>query len=556
MRSETTSERSTSPSTPAPAPAPRMPLDGVELEPPGSAASLQSRSRSAPGSACQHQSNAAPSVPWRPAPARAIADRSRSSSRSSVSRSSTLVRAAASSSASGRPSSRCADPCHHLGVGGRRRACRRSRNSRSAATGPSGARSCTVSSDPPSGVREVASTTRLGTRVSRARDHGRGRWADEVAVVQQQEMGMRAERERGRRDEVERTRVAQARPHGRSHAATSDSAVCSSSTTIGVRNERDATSSARRVFAAPRRPDDGDPAGATQQPVEVGHLAVAPDEAVVRHRNDRRLAAGARALIRSARVSASSLRRSAAMWLSTVRWEMWKSRAISALPEAAPDSVEHLELALGQRPRTAMTRPHDNPDRASPSNPCDARMPCDAPWREGCPVTTDKDTEMTITIDDADAQLKQRHRAMWASGDYPRLAEEVIAELGPTLADAVVQRGDEVLDIGAGSGNASIPAALAGADRHRERPHAGAVRPRARAGGRAGRRHRLGDGGCRTAAIRGRILRHRHLLRRHHVRAAPPGRGQRAACASPGLAAASACSTGRRRASSAGCSRP
>lgn len=71
---------------------------------------------------------------------------------------------------------------------------------------------------------------------------------------------------------------------------------------------------------------------------------------------------------------------------------------------------------------------------------------------------------MTITINDADVQLKQRHRSMWASGNYPKLAEEVIAELGPTLADAVVQRGDRVLDIGAGSGNASIPAALAGAE--------------------------------------------------------------------------------------------
>lgn len=71
---------------------------------------------------------------------------------------------------------------------------------------------------------------------------------------------------------------------------------------------------------------------------------------------------------------------------------------------------------------------------------------------------------MTITINDADVQLKARHRAMWASGDYAKLAEEVIAELGPTLADAVVQRGDRVLDIGAGSGNASIPAALAGAE--------------------------------------------------------------------------------------------
>lgn len=61
--------------------------------------------------------------------------------------------------------------------------------------------------------------------------------------------------------------------------------------------------------------------------------------------------------------------------------------------------------------------------------------------------------------------LKDKHRAMWALGDYPALAAEVIAELGPTLVDAVgVAPGERVLDVAAGSGNAAVPAALAGAD--------------------------------------------------------------------------------------------
>jgi len=65
---------------------------------------------------------------------------------------------------------------------------------------------------------------------------------------------------------------------------------------------------------------------------------------------------------------------------------------------------------------------------------------------------------------DADRALKSRHRAMWASGDYPGLASDLIWSLGPTLVTAVgVKAGDRVLDIAAGSGNAAIPAALTGA---------------------------------------------------------------------------------------------
>ena len=64
-----------------------------------------------------------------------------------------------------------------------------------------------------------------------------------------------------------------------------------------------------------------------------------------------------------------------------------------------------------------------------------------------------------------DLALKSKHRAMWSMGDYPAVATEVIAALGPALVAATgIGAGDRVLDVGAGSGNASIPAALAGAD--------------------------------------------------------------------------------------------
>ncbi|MFF8322896.1 class I SAM-dependent methyltransferase [Streptomyces bobili] len=66
---------------------------------------------------------------------------------------------------------------------------------------------------------------------------------------------------------------------------------------------------------------------------------------------------------------------------------------------------------------------------------------------------------------DADRALKAKHRAMWAQGDYPSVASEVIPELGAVLVQACdVRPGQRVLDVGAGSGNAAIPAALAGAD--------------------------------------------------------------------------------------------
>ncbi len=62
-----------------------------------------------------------------------------------------------------------------------------------------------------------------------------------------------------------------------------------------------------------------------------------------------------------------------------------------------------------------------------------------------------------------DHALKAKHRAMWAMGDYAAVASEVIPALGPTLVEATgISAGDRILDVAAGSGNASIPAARAG----------------------------------------------------------------------------------------------
>jgi SAM-dependent methyltransferase len=69
------------------------------------------------------------------------------------------------------------------------------------------------------------------------------------------------------------------------------------------------------------------------------------------------------------------------------------------------------------------------------------------------------------TLIEEDKALKAKHRTMWALGDYPAVAAEIIPDLGPVLVEACgITAGDTVIDVAAGSGNAAIPAALAGAD--------------------------------------------------------------------------------------------
>jgi len=83
----------------------------------------------------------------------------------------------------------------------------------------------------------------------------------------------------------------------------------------------------------------------------------------------------------------------------------------------------------------------------------------------GTPTTTSPPEPGGVAPQPDDRALKAKHRAMWASGDYPALAREVISELGPVLAAAAgTGPGQRVLDVAAGSGNAAVPAAVTGAD--------------------------------------------------------------------------------------------
>jgi SAM-dependent methyltransferase len=68
-------------------------------------------------------------------------------------------------------------------------------------------------------------------------------------------------------------------------------------------------------------------------------------------------------------------------------------------------------------------------------------------------------TTTPLTLD----PIKTKHRAMWAMGNYDNVSTEVIQALGPRIVEAAgIAPGDRVLDVAAGSGNASLPAARAG----------------------------------------------------------------------------------------------
>ena len=71
---------------------------------------------------------------------------------------------------------------------------------------------------------------------------------------------------------------------------------------------------------------------------------------------------------------------------------------------------------------------------------------------------------IAAAVTTAAPEIKAKHAAMWALGDYPAVARELIPDLGARLVDALgVSPGERVLDIAAGTGNAAIPAAQRGA---------------------------------------------------------------------------------------------
>ncbi len=80
-------------------------------------------------------------------------------------------------------------------------------------------------------------------------------------------------------------------------------------------------------------------------------------------------------------------------------------------------------------------------------------------------MTTNLTSTAPITATPEDQALKAKHAAMWASGHYSTVADEVVGALGGILVQAVdVQPGQRVLDIAAGTGTSAIPAARRGAE--------------------------------------------------------------------------------------------
>src|SRR6202451_443536 len=69
---------------------------------------------------------------------------------------------------------------------------------------------------------------------------------------------------------------------------------------------------------------------------------------------------------------------------------------------------------------------------------------------------------MSVTTAEIQA-VKDAHHKTWASGDYARIAE-LVTDVGERVVErAGVRAGSDILDVAAGTGNASIPAARAGA---------------------------------------------------------------------------------------------
>ena len=130
-------------------------------------------------------------------------------------------------------------------------------------------------------------------------------------------------------------------------------------------------------------------------------------------------------------------------------------------------------------------------------------------------------------------ELKARHRAMWASGDYPSMVETFLLPLGPRLVEALRHRGrDERAGCRRGDRQRIDSGGRARRARDGERSDARVARGWPAPGGVEGAGARLGPSGRGELAIRGRVVRRRDVVDRCDVRAPPPGCRRRAG---PGL---------------------
>jgi ubiquinone/menaquinone biosynthesis C-methylase UbiE len=79
-------------------------------------------------------------------------------------------------------------------------------------------------------------------------------------------------------------------------------------------------------------------------------------------------------------------------------------------------------------------------------------------------VTTTNSSDTSIAGTAEDRALKAKHAALWASGSYPTVVNDVVASLGSILVDTLeIQPGQRVLDVAAGTGTSALPAARLGA---------------------------------------------------------------------------------------------
>jgi ubiquinone/menaquinone biosynthesis C-methylase UbiE len=81
------------------------------------------------------------------------------------------------------------------------------------------------------------------------------------------------------------------------------------------------------------------------------------------------------------------------------------------------------------------------------------------------PTTSTTSTGVPITATPQDQALKAKHAAMWASGSYPTVVDDIVEPLGGILVETVdVRSGQRVLDVAAGTGTSALPSARSGAE--------------------------------------------------------------------------------------------